>query len=41
MDDQNKLLCKNCKHSFVPLDQMILAWGMPSEYQYKCRKTYV
>lgn len=40
MDKQSELLCKDCKHSFRTLTN-ILAHGLTSEYAYQCRKSYV
>lgn len=31
-------LCKDCKHSFVPISERILTFGFASEYSYKCKK---
>jgi hypothetical protein len=33
----SELLCKNCKHSFVPL----VNWLDSGKYKYKCRKAFV
>lgn len=35
------LLCKDCKHSFVPLHFKILNLGKPDKYHYHCRKALV
>lgn len=41
---ESKLLCKDCKHSFVPgyykFLNIIFKLGFASEPQYHCRKTY-
>lgn len=36
MKQQTELLCKDCKHSFVPLKD----WWASSSYRYSCRKAY-
>lgn len=39
MKQQSELLCKDCKHSFRTITN-ILAHGFKSEYAYQCRKSY-
>jgi hypothetical protein len=41
MDESSKLLCKNCRHSFVPLHFKILGLGRPDKYHYHCRKSVI
>ena len=44
LSETNKLLCTNCKHSFVPFNERLLALlsfsFKPSRYAYKCKKAY-
>jgi hypothetical protein len=38
MSEDSKLLCKNCKHSFVPLPARLASFPfMPDAVFYKCR----
>jgi hypothetical protein len=39
MKKQTELLCKDCKHSFRTIGN-ILTHGFNSEYAYQCRKTF-
>jgi hypothetical protein len=39
MKEQTELLCKDCKHSFRPIAN-ILTHGFKSEYAYMCRKSF-
>jgi hypothetical protein len=39
MKQQSELLCKDCKHSFRTIGN-VLAHGFRSEYAYQCRKSY-
>ena len=39
MKKQTELLCKDCKHSFRTIAN-ILTHGLNSEYAYQCRKTF-
>lgn len=44
MTEQSKLVCKDCKHSFVPFsDRLFALLGFsfkPNRYSYKCAKAY-
>lgn len=43
MNEPSKLLCKKCKHSFVPIENRIMsffAFGSLSKFSYYCKKTY-
>lgn len=42
-EENSKLLCKDCKHSFVPLDYRFMsmfAFGKLHKFSYKCKKAY-
>lgn len=43
MSERSKLLCKDCKHSFVPFDDRLLsllAFGKLNRLSYRCKKAY-
>ncbi len=44
MSENSKLICRDCKHSFVPISDRILAFFnfsfKPNRYAYMCRKSY-
>ena len=42
MSEVSKLLCKDCKHSFLPMSEKIpsiIFFYKPNKYMYKCRLT--
>ena len=43
MNEHSKLLCKRCKHSFVPLEQRVLSifsLFQMSRFSYRCKKAF-
>ncbi len=43
MNEHSKLLCKNCKHAFVPLEQRLMsvfAFGKLGRFDYRCRLAF-
>lgn len=43
MNEPSKLLCKNCKHSFVPIEQRLMsifAFGKIGRFDYRCRLAF-
>ncbi len=43
MSEYSKLLCKQCKHSFIPFEQRVLSimsFSKPSKFFYKCKKAF-